>query len=370
MPRTFRVRLIWFGCFLATSATTINLLAANNPDCFVSADLLEQAKLKMLWQNELPLKYGERLEHISTIGGRIYVRSNQNYMFSLDRQKGTIIFSGAIAPPGIPVLGLEPYENTLLSVIGNKLVVIDSLTGIERRIRNLIFSVICPPVRNSSYFYLGGTDRRLHALHGDDGVQIFEVAADDDSMVTSIVADDNSVIFATDTGKVISIAPDRPLRLWQFNATDAIAGRIVKDGSSLFFASKDTCVYRLDIIESRTVKLIWKYQTEAILDQPPRVTEGIIYQYGPGKGLAAIDRQSGNRIWSLQEGVDLLAESADRAYVITDVPTLTVMNNSKAKRLYSVNLAAMSKYGTNITDSRIYIADENGRIVCLEPIKQ
>ncbi len=370
MPRAFRLRLIWVGGLLVLSAATISLAVPANPRGLVSPELLEHAKLKMLWQSELPIKYDETLEHISIIGNRMYVRSSQNYMFSLDRQTGKVIFSRPISAPGIPVLGLEPYDETLLSVIGNKLVEIDSQSGAERRSMNFKLGLICPVVRNSSYFYLSGTDRRLHALRVDDRVQVFEVAADDDSMVTSIIADDTSVIFSTNTGNVISITPDRPFRLWQFKVPEAIAGPVIRDRTSLFFASKDTSVYRLNIIDPQNVKLVWKYQTEAILDRSPRVTQDVVYQYGPGKGLTAIDRQTGERIWSLKEGVDLLAESANRAYVITNVNTLVVMNNTKARRFYSVNLADVSRHATNTADSKIYIADEHGRIACLEPVKQ
>ncbi len=370
MPRAFRIRLIWVGGLLVLGAATISLAVGADQRGLISPDLLEHAKLKMLWQSELPIKYDETLEHISIIGNRMYVRSSQNYMFSLDRQTGKVTFSRPIAAPGIPVLGLEPYDETLLSVIGNKLVEIDSQSGAERRSMNFKLGLICPVVRNSSYFYLSGTDRRLHALRVDDRVQVFEVAADDDSMITSIIADDISVIFATDTGNIVSITPDRPLGLWQFKVPEAIAGMVIRDRSSLFFASKDTSVYRLDIVAAQNVKLVWKYQTQAILDRSPRVTQDVVYQYGPGKGLTAIDRQTGKHIWSLQEGADLLAESANRAYVITNIKTLVVMNNTNAHRLYSVNIADVSRHATNTTDSKIYIADEHGRIACLEPVKQ
>ena len=85
--------------------------------------------------------------------------------------------------------------------------------------------------------------------------------------------------------------------------------------------------------------------------------------------MSAIDKNSGALIWQLPEGVDLLAEVNGKAYVITNVGMLVVMDNKKAKRLHSVNFARVSKYATNVTDSKIYIADEAGRIACLRPVK-
>jgi outer membrane protein assembly factor BamB len=134
----------------------------------------------------------------------------------------------------------------------------------------------------------------------------------------------------------------------------------------LFFASEDTNVYRIDILTGR---LIWKYQTAAMLDRGPRVTGEVVYQYVRNKGLTAIDKKSGKFIWELAKGVDLLAEADGKAYVVTNIGTLVVMDNRKAKRLYSVNFAGVSRHVSNVADSKIYIADKAGRIACLKPVE-
>ena len=71
---------------------------------------------------------------------------------------------------------------------------------------------------------------------------------------------------AKETGNIISIAPDKPVRLLQFDASKAIAGPIVREGLSLFFARKDTNVYRVDVVGLPDRKrLVWKPQTAAVL---------------------------------------------------------------------------------------------------------
>ena len=343
----------------------------------VSPQLLAAGKLEILWQNELPIGEKESLEQLFILGNRIYALSDRNYMVSLNREKGNVIFSRFVAQAGFPVFGLGLYKpvlskvegaesDELFSLIGNKLVEINPEFGTERSVKRLLISATCPVARNSSYFYLGGVDRRMHTLRAGDKVQVFEVAAQNDSMITSIIADENFVIFATDAGNVISITPDRPRRLWQFDAGDGIVAPIVRDAESLFVASRDTNIYRINILTGR---LVWKYQTEAILDRAPRITQGVVYQYVRGKGLLAIDKRSGDALWLLAEGVDLLAEANGKAYVITNAGTLVVMDNKRAKQLYSVNFAPVSRYTANVTDSKIYIADEAGRIACLKPVE-
>jgi len=333
----------------------------------VSPELLGHAKLKIVWQNKLPIRKTESLDQLSIIGNRIYALSDHNYMVCLDREKGNALFSRPVAPVGFPVVGLELYRDELISIIGNKLVEIDPNTGTENKAKYLEFGVVCPAARNSSYFYVSGADRRLHVLHAENYVQVFEVAADNDSMITSIIADERFVVFGTDAGNVVSMLPDRPRWLWQFDATDAIAGPIVRDEMSLFFASKDLNVYRIDMVDLTWAKLIWKHQMPGLLEKAPHVTPEVVYQYARNGGLTAIDKQSGKFMWSLQQGADLLAEAGRYAYVLTNVRTLVVMDNTTGKKLYSVNFAGVSRVATNTIDSKIYIADKRGRLACLEP---
>lgn len=335
----------------------------------VSPELLEHAKLKMVWQNKLPIKQTENLEQLFIIDNRIYALSDRNYMISLNREKGNVVFSRPIAPAGLPMVGLQLYLDKIISVIGNRLVEIDPNTETEIKAKYMEFGVVCPAARNSSYFYLSGADRRLHTLHADNYVQVFQVAAENDSMITSIIADERFIVFGTDAGNIISITPDRPRKLWQFDAADAIAGPIVRDGISLFFACKDINVYRVDMVDLKLAQLVWKYQMPGVLEKEPRVTRDVVYQYARNEGLTAIDKQNGKFIWSLKQGADLLAETSKRAYVITNVGTLVVMDNNTGKSLYSVNFAAVSRYAANTADSKIYIADESGRIACLEPVE-
>jgi outer membrane protein assembly factor BamB len=252
----------------------------------------------------------------------------------------------------------------------SKLVQVNAQSGNILKTTDVGISISCPVARNSSFFYIAGTDKRLHAIHAGNMVQAFEVAAENDSMITAVSADESFVLFATVAGNIISIAHNLPRKLWQFDASEAIAGPIIRDGMSLYFACKDTNVYRVDIVappEKR--RLIWKHQTAAVLEDAPIVTQGIVYQHVKGKGLTAINKDTSSTLWQVPGGVDLLTEVRNKAYVITNTSTLVVMDNIKAKKLYTVNFTGVTKHVSNITDDKIYIADSYGRIACLQPVE-
>jgi hypothetical protein len=73
----------------------------------LSPDLLDHAHLRSVWEQTLPLKKGEKFVVITLLGDRLYLRSDQNYLWSLDRAKGEVVFSRAIAPPASGA-GLTP----------------------------------------------------------------------------------------------------------------------------------------------------------------------------------------------------------------------------------------------------------------------
>ena len=361
-----RCRLVLLVSFLVFCGAANCIAVGRGSRQLVWPKLLEAAGLKILWENKLPMKSSESLERLFILGNRIYALSDRNYMICLNREKGNVIFSRSVADAGLPVVGLELYKDELFSIVGNELVEINPEFGTERSAKRLKFSVVCPAARNSLYFYIAGSDRRMHTLRAEDKVEVFEAAAKDDSMITSIVADENFVVFATDGGGVTSMLADKPKRLWSFYAAEGISGSIVRDGKSLFFASKDTNVYKVNIL---TGELVWKYQTAAVLERSPRVSESIVYQYVHGQGLVALDKKNGELIWELAEGVDLLTEADGKAYVIANSGKLVVMDNKKGKQQYSVNFAGVSKYASNVPDSKIYISDEDGRIACLKPVE-
>ncbi len=335
----------------------------------ISPGLLSRAGLEIVWDDELPIENGEKLERLSIIGDKIYALSGRNYLISLGREKGEKVFSKYAAPVGQPVAEPALYGDELVSVHGSKVVEMSEGTGEELRSQSIEYRIMCPAVRNSGYMYLSGGDRRLHVLRQKDKVELFEASAGNDSMISSVIAADSFVIFGTDAGNVVSMLAGEPVRLWQFDAAGGIAGQVVLDETSLFFACRDTNVYRVDMTGPQAVKLAWKSQVAGMPEVTPRVTKTTVYQYVRGKGLTAIDKQGGGRLWSLAEGLELLAESGSKAYIITQDEKLAVMDNRAMTKLYSVNFRGVSRFAHNTVDSKIYVADEGGRIACLQPVE-
>jgi len=341
------------------------LSAKDDSRWLVPRSRVAQTDLKIIWQHNLPLADSETLDQLLVVDNRLLALSSHNYLSCLNRADGNEMFSNFVAPPGLPVVAFESYKGELITIVGDELVEISADFGTEKTPTNVTGGVTCPVVRNDSFFYIAGIDKRLHALRADDHIQVFEAAAENDSLITSVLADKDVVVFATEAGNVVCIAAGGPRKLWQFDAPAAVAGLVVRDDTSLYFACRDASVYRLELSSG---KLLWKYQTQAILDASPQLGGRVVYQCVPDAGLIALDKESVKKpLWQVPDGIGLLAESGDKAFVITKAGMLVAMDNVKAKKLYSVDIGRPVKYAVNTVDSRIYIADTRGRLACLQP---
>jgi outer membrane protein assembly factor BamB len=364
-----KLRIIIFVGLVILSTVQVGFTGEKDSERLISPELLKHAGLEIVWESALPTKNDESLERLLFVGDCIYAISDESYVLSLNRENGKTIFAKEVTPAGLQVEELNLLDGKLISIAGNKLIEFNPETGIESNSMDFDFSIMCPAEINSLHLYLSGSDKRLHVLNKEDGLEYFDVGAESDSLITSIIAYEDYVIFGTDQGNVISMMSAEPKRLWQFNASEAIPGLIIKDGMSLFFASEDTNVYRVDIPDMFRHRLVWKCQMAGMLKTTPRVTRNVVYQQVYSKDLTAIEKYSGSILWSLPGGIDLLAEDKGRAYVMTKNETLVVMENSTGKRLYSVNFKGISRYTSNTTDSKIYVADKSGRIACIKPVK-
>jgi outer membrane protein assembly factor BamB len=341
-------------------------LAQNVDRWLIPRGMVASTELKIVWQFNLPMAKGESLSEMLLCDNRLCALSSGNYLSLLNKADGNMVYADLIAPAGLPLMGLETYNGKLITMVGKNLIVISADSGKDKTTAQIDTPIVCPIVRNSLFYYITGADKRIRVIRAEDKVKLFEVAADNDSDITSVIAEEKYVIFATAAGNVICIAPDKPAKIWQFDAPSAVIGPVVRDAASLYFACRDTCVYNIELSSG---KLIWKYQTQGILDTAPKIGSKLVYQRVPEMGLAAIDKQTGKLVWQVKDGKGMLSESGDKTFVITKSGVLAAMDRIKAKKLYSINIALPIKYATNTADSRIYIADDEGRIACLEPAK-
>lgn len=351
------------GCVEKKQAAKEEYISA--ADSLVSLDELAKADLELTWSHVMPMRKSENLHQFKIIEDRVYGISSKNYLLSIERIKGESVYAWELARPESILCGLSKYGDNLYSVTGSYMVQINPVEGTTLKRSRLGFGTICPPARNKMFYYVGGTDQRVHALEAGGMVEVFEASANDGATITYVGADDKVVVFATSAGTVVGMQPNSAVQVWRFKATGSANGPIVWDDGKLFFSSKDTYVYAID---ERTGKLAWKYLTSGLLTKAPVVTDKYVYQQIEDVGLVAINKASGKLTWKLDGGLDMLAEDGNRVYVIARGGKIVVMDNKKLAKIAEVEVPAVSKWISNSADAGIYLADTAGHMVCIKPI--
>jgi outer membrane protein assembly factor BamB len=335
-------------------------------ELLVSPDSLRQADLEIAFSYVVPVQSPEKLKFFDIIDSRLYTVTGHNYLVSLDRKNVNPVYAWQLAPPAAVFIGLKKYDEQLYSIVGAGLVSLDPQDGKRLLNQPLGFGPVCAPARNKNFYYVPGTDRRVHVMNASGMVHVFDVSANDNGAVVWVGAEDNFVAFATDAGTLAAMTPDKPDQLWRFEAADAINAPVDYDGSRFIFSSEDAYVYALG---RNRGQLLWKYLTPALLTRAPRVTQNYVYQYVDQRGLLAIYKANGELAWRLPEGIDLLAENGSKVYIMAKHNKLIVFDNKKQAVFCEVDIPAVTKWTSNTVDARIYLADDTGRIACIKPIE-
>lgn len=333
----------------------------------VSPLILNQAGLKPIWQKNLPLGNNEKVSKIYVTDELLYVSTDKNYFYAIDRKNGTIKFIFQPAAAKQPLLGPTFYDGKLLFMVGKKLLILDpamkSITK-SKHLDILADVAVFAPVRNTDFFYVASGDKRLYALNAEDYLRIFAVSADNDSMINSIIADDEFLVVSTVAGNIVRFDLKSPDRIWQRDV-GGIKAPLKTDGKWLYVSTSNAKVSKINMQTSKNGWLM-DFVAGEELTTPVTIGKQLIYQYAGKKGLYAIGKRTGKKLWQLTNATGLMAESGSIAYVFEKPGRLTAMDNKQPTKLYSLNLANVDIFAINTIDEIIFISDYNGRIMAID----
>jgi hypothetical protein len=329
---------------------------------------LAEIGLKMAWQRPLPLYEDESIEALVLREDRLYLLTDRNYVISLRRHDGGAIFMRKLGFEGFTVNGWQLEGDQLLTAVGEVLTVLSPKTGSTLGAKDFGFNLACAPVSNEQGIYLAGTDHRVHAIGRKDHVVHYGVGTPSGGSITGVKADKNRIVMASDGGDVMAMRTGtQPIQSWVFQAGGSIAGPLVVDSDSLFLACHDTYVYRLNL-NPQAERLVWRTQCDAPLETGPWVTANTVYQFMKNVGVMAIHKDTGATLWTQAGASDLLAESGPWAYLWTHDRKIVVMDNEKGQWAHMLTAPQLTIPCMNTIDAEIYLADDQGRIVCLTPV--
>jgi outer membrane protein assembly factor BamB len=333
----------------------------------ISPELIAESEWTHNWQLNLPLKKKEKIEEMGVLGPDLFVMTDSNVLFCIDREKGKVRFTTQLSASRLPIHKPFYYDEKFWFMVGNEMLVFDPAVGditIRETFQQIGSSAESGLARNETHIYISGSNNRLHAINVDGYWQQFIATADNDSPIVSIAATDEIVVFATQAGNIVGMTPDKAQKLWQFDATGNIKGQIVLDGDHVYIGSFDSKLYKLGL---ESGMLLWStpFHSGAPIRDSFTVGKDVIYLYNTLNGLYGVDKNTGQSVWQVLSGEGMVCETNEKGFVFALPGILKAMDNKNGKELYSVNIAGVQRYAHNTTDAVMYLADEQGRITSI-----
>jgi outer membrane protein assembly factor BamB len=117
----------------------------------------------------------------------------------------------------------------------------------------------------------------------------------------------------------------------------------------------------------------WRVNIGGLMNRTPLVTEDAVFVAGDNTGVARVDRKSGTLIWRTERAADRIAAvNQEFAYVRDRHGRLLVYDAKRATAgtgrsapLTGINVAEFNVPVINTVSDRVYLAADNGLIVCL-----
>jgi outer membrane protein assembly factor BamB len=332
---------------------------------YISEQKLYSAGLGKLWENDLAILQDEQLKKIDITGDYIYALTNTNYLFSLNRKDGRIIFSNDLIDKELDVLGFRLYENEVFTVAGNRLLQLGAALGNVKSSILLDYTVSALPDRNEQYFYLGADDGIVRSIRVKDKIRVYEVTGEKSSPIISVFCNSYGVIFANETGSIVCAGSGTLSKRWEFIIPQGLRQKVSLDGDSVYAIAEDAKLYRIALDNG---ELIWKKSIGGANGCSPTVGESNVYQVIEGGQLIAVDKQSGKILWQVTNAIKAVAEIRGKTYLACK-DGLKVVDTQTGELLRELDLDLFTVYGVNMSDELIYIADTEGNICCVKPLK-
>jgi outer membrane protein assembly factor BamB len=139
-----------------------------------------------------------------------------------------------------------------------------------------------------------------------------------------------------------------------------------------YVGSDDAAVYAINLNNG---KLRWRHTTGSAVSRQPVALEKDVFVTSDREGLARIDRESGDALWKIPRGGSLVPANADAdrflaandrfVYATDRSGRLLVLDRKRGTRLSMLDTTAFRVPVINDTTDRLYLASNDGQIICL-----
>ena len=366
MPKKHSLYLCLFLSMLAGCSRPSAPIS--QPDVSLTANRFRPIHLEPYWPYDLELSAGEQIQKVCLAPKSIYLLSNLNKLYRMDRDDGVVTWIDQPAEP--PRLVFQPAEHgdQTLVVAHNTVRIYDRRSGQFIKQFDLGFTANSDPAFDGENVYVADSKDRVVALELRNGIKLWTCRAAK-AISAQPVVQDRLLVSASESGEVLAYNTLTGMPAWPdyFRTRDALLAKPVLTPNACYIAGTDSIFYCLAINNGQE---LWRYFAGQTLNTAPVVTDGRVFLPVPGKGLVVLDADSGSESegFHFPDGKKYIGRIGDRFYILAEGGRIISADARTGRRLGQINVQDFDFFLADDTDSRIYLANTNGRVVCLHQL--
>jgi outer membrane protein assembly factor BamB len=394
------------GVLLATTAASAQIPRSRvySRPALPSAEALRRLNLQMAWRTYVPMDGRKDSIIRAELNGRdLFVLTRSGEVIRFDQETGEQKWRARVGKP----YTLSPYfaANSRSVYVGANATIfaLDRARGTPKWDYPLPGGISASPVVDEEQIYIPGATSRLYTFYlpfvrGSESAgkglsasrvyvrrEVGEEARprpvwDEQTNIALLfkpLQTDNVVFVISPDGKAIGYSKvllegARGTELYRFSTEGKIRVPQSQFGEYGYVGSDDAALYSINLNNG---KLHWRHTTGTAIIRQPIALDKDVYVTSEREGMARIDRESGDSLWRIVRGGEVSPANADadgfraaneRFVYATDYSgRILVLDRKRGTRLSMLDTSAYRVPVVNPITDRLYLAANDGLIVCL-----
>ena len=334
-----------------------------------SEDRFRPIGLDVDWFNDaMKLAAGEKVKQVWLEQKSIYCLTSLNKLYRLDREEGAIRWILELAePPRVVLRPAEAGDKTLV-VSHNVVQVYELESGNFIKELALEFSANSDPAFNGRNLFIADSAGGVVAIELATGLRLWSCRAER-AISAQPVYLGRLLVAASESGEVLAYDTESGEMVWpdHFPTRAAVLARPVLTERACYVASMDS---RLYCLRSSGGDELWRYFARKGLRVAPKVADGRVFLPVPDKGLVVLDAANGEELKDFQfaDGKQYIGRVKERLYVLSEHGQIVSVDAQSGERLAEAPAGDFDFFLGDDRAGRIYLANAEGRIICLQEL--
>lgn len=205
----------------------------------------------------------------------------------------------------------------------------------------------------------------IGGVKGGGGATSWQYLIGGNMVANPTVLNNGLVVFVTDRGGILVINVESGTASGRASVYGAIVASAAAGPDKFFVVSTDQSIYAFDDTNARP---LWRVKTEAKLTEAPTYDAGRVYVQVPGLGLAALDAETGRKIWTCGDTNGRVIAKRKNQLITWDGQTVVTVDPAGGSVVQRVDLPGlMDLRAETFADGNLYCIWKTGQISKLTP---